>query len=176
MLRQLFKNIVESEYHKRTGNAIMKNVLIFTGGEYPNPDECPYVSDNSFDFVLCADSGLDVFECYKKYFGEKKFYCPDIIIGDMDSVSDKSLIDKDDVIAKVLGKILPSATDFAVQGISPELRPGYLVGVRISRAVTQAEDNEPYTHGIGFINLSWSIVSLDDYSVVARTVDGQTSL
>ena len=72
----------------------MKNVLIFTGGEYPNPDECPYVSDNSFDFVLCADSGLDVFECYKKYFGEKKFYCPDIIIGDMDSVSDKSLIDK----------------------------------------------------------------------------------
>lgn len=72
----------------------MKNVLIFTGGEYPNPDECSYVSDNSFDFVLCADSGLDVFECYKKYFGEKKFYCPDMIIGDMDSVSDKSLIDK----------------------------------------------------------------------------------
>lgn len=92
------------------------------------------------------------------------------------TTDDKSLIDKDDVIAKVLGKILPSATDFAVQGISPELRPGYLVGVRISRAVTQVEDKEPYTHGIGFINLSWSIVSLDDYSVVARTVDGQTSL
>lgn len=92
------------------------------------------------------------------------------------TTDDKSLVDKDDVIAKVLGKSLPSATDFAVQGISPELRPGYLVGVRISRAVTQAEDKEPYTHGIGFINLSWSLVSLDDYSVFASTVDGQTSL
>lgn len=72
----------------------MKNILIFTGGEYPKPDECSYVSDNSFDFVLCADSGLDVFECYRKHFGEKKFSFPQVIIGDMDSVSDKTLIDK----------------------------------------------------------------------------------
>ena len=113
------------------------------------------------------------------------------------TTDDKSLVDKDDVIAKVLGKSLPSAADFAVQDISPELRPGYLVGVRISRAVMQAEDEEPYTHGIGFINLSWSLVSLDDYGAVPRipsdlyardkdtglyhevtasTVDGQTSL
>lgn len=90
------------------------------------------------------------------------------------TTDDKSLVDKDDVIAKVLGKSLPSTTDF--RDISPELRPGYLVGVRISRAVTQAEGEEPYTYGIGFINLSWSLVSLDNYGVVASIVDGQTSL
>ena len=85
------------------------------------------------------------------------------------TTDDASLVDKDDVIAKVLGKSLPAATDFAVQDISPELKPGYLVGVRIARAVTQAENEEPYTGGIGFINLSWSLVSLDDYGTVPRS-------
>lgn len=83
------------------------------------------------------------------------------------TTDDKSLVDKDDVIANVLGKSLPSSNDF--HDISPELRPGYLVGVRISRAVTQADGVEPYTGGIGFINLSWSLVSLDDYGTVPRS-------
>lgn len=83
------------------------------------------------------------------------------------TTDDKSLVDKDDVIANVLGKSLPSSNDF--HDISPELRPGYLVGVRISRAVTQAYGVEPYTGGIGFINLSWSLVSLDDYVTVPRS-------
>ena len=85
------------------------------------------------------------------------------------TTDDSSLTDKDDVIAKVLGKSIPAAADFAVQQVSPELRPGYLVGVRISRAVTQADGVEPYTGGIGFINLSWSLVSLDDYGTVPRS-------
>jgi len=85
------------------------------------------------------------------------------------TTDDKSLADKDDVIAKVLGKSLPASSDFAVQKISPELKPGYLVGVRISRAVTEAEGEQPYTGNIGFINLSWSLVSLDDYGTVPRS-------
>ena len=85
------------------------------------------------------------------------------------TTDDKSLVDQDDVIAKVLGKTLPAASDFAVQKISPELKPGYLVGVRISRAVTQADGEEPYTGSLGFINLSWSLVSLDDYGTVPRS-------
>jgi hypothetical protein len=84
------------------------------------------------------------------------------------TTDDASLEDKDDVIAKVLGKSIPSTTEF--DKISPELKPGYLVGVRIARAVTQAENEEPYTWGIGFINLSWSLVSLDDYGTVQRVV------
>ena len=36
-------------------------------------------------------------------------------------------------------------------------------------AVTQAENEEPYTGSLGFINLSWSLVSLDDYGTVPRT-------
>ena len=85
------------------------------------------------------------------------------------TTDDSSLTDKDDVIANVLGKSIPDAADFAVKQVSPELRPGYLVGVRISRAVTQADGIEPYTYGIGFINLSWSLVSLDDYGTVPRS-------
>lgn len=85
------------------------------------------------------------------------------------TTDDKSLADKDDVIAKVLGKSLPASSDFAVQKISPELKPGYLVGVRISRAVTEADGEQPYTGNIGFINLSWSLVSLDDYGTVPRS-------
>lgn len=84
------------------------------------------------------------------------------------TTDDPSLDDADDIVAKVIGKSIPYAADFALQQVSPELKPGYLVGVRISRAVTEADGVEPYTGAIGFINLSWSLVSLDDYGTVPR--------
>ena len=75
------------------------------------------------------------------------------------STSDSSLEDSDDIVEKVLGDNIPSAREFALQGIVPNLRPGYLVGIRISRAVTAGYDVTSYTDAIGFINLSWSLVS-----------------
>lgn len=73
----------------------------------------------------------------------------------------KGLESSDDVVEKVIGGDIPYAPDFALQGIVPQLRPGYLVGIRISRAVTQAYGVEAYTGAIGFINLSWSLVSAE---------------
>lgn len=65
----------------------------------------------------------------------------------------------DDVVQKVLGEPIPGASEFNMQSITPELRPGYLVGIRISRAVAQGAGITPYTGALGFINLSWSIAS-----------------
>lgn len=77
------------------------------------------------------------------------------------TTNDKGMESSDDVVEKVIGGDIPYAPDFALQGIVPQLRPGYLVGIRISRAVTQAYGVEAYTGAIGFINLSWSLVSAE---------------
>ena len=65
---------------------------------------------------------------------------------------------QDDIVEDALGNDIPYPPDFAGQDATPDLRPGYLVGIRISRAVSQSEDYGPYTGPIGFINLSWAIV------------------
>lgn len=106
------------------------------------------------------------------------------------ATNDTALKDESDVVAKVLGGNLPFIPDFALQSVTPELRPGYLVGIRFSRAVTQADDVVPYTGPLGFINLSWSLVSADDFwrsststpfnpldgvTIKANTADGMRS-
>ena len=66
----------------------------------------------------------------------------------------------DDVIQVVLGENLPSRAEFYGQeGVSPVLKPGNLVGIRFARAVTP-NDREAYTGPIGFINLSWTLMSI----------------
>lgn len=83
----------------------------------------------------------------------------------MVTTEDPDLESAYDIVEEVLGKSIPSAADFSLQtGVVPDLRPGYLVGIRFSRAVTQAYGVEPYKWPIGFVNLSWSIVSADDLS------------
>lgn len=67
----------------------------------------------------------------------------------------------DDIVEPVLGKDIPSEQDFREQLIIPDLRPGYLVGVRFSRAVTQTTQGGAYTSPIGFINMSWELVSAE---------------
>ena len=73
---------------------------------------------------------------------------------------DKLGEDRPDVVANVLGDVIPSEADFYGQDVDVELRPGNLVGIRMSRAVTPS-GNEAYTGPLGFINLAWSLVSLD---------------
>ena len=68
---------------------------------------------------------------------------------------------EDDIVENAFGNDIPFYAEFAGQDVSPYLRPGYLVGVRISRAITQAEGYGAYTWPIGFINLSWNIVSAE---------------
>lgn len=73
---------------------------------------------------------------------------------------DKLGEDRPDVVANVLGDSIPAEADFYGQDVDVELRPGNLVGIRISRAVTPS-GSEAYTGPLGFINLAWSLVSLD---------------
>ena len=68
------------------------------------------------------------------------------------------LEDRDDIVQNAFGNDIPFANDFAGQDRNPYLRPGYLVGIRISRIVTPAGDYGAYVGPIGFMNLSWTIV------------------
>lgn len=69
------------------------NIFIFTGGESPDPDAARdfFKHFTKPDCIIAADSGLD---SYKKYFSnglvERK---PDYLIGDFDSISDRTLLD-----------------------------------------------------------------------------------
>lgn len=92
------------------------------------------------------------------------------------STEDSSLEEEDDVVEKAFGKSIPDAADFYGQSISPWLGPGYLVGVRISRAVT-GQNLEAYTGPIGFMNLSWTLVQADvkdvsNASDIDKALDG----
>lgn len=90
--------------------------------------------------------------------------------------TDDNIGDSDpDVVSNALGEPIPSDADFVGQGISPVLRPGNLVGIRISRAVTEGSV-EAYAGPIGFINLAWSLVStsgggvLTDLDTIANEI------
>lgn len=79
---------------------------------------------------------------------------------------DSGVTNRDDVVAKVLGPMIPNAPEFVLSHTIPELKPGYLVGIRMARAVTR--EGVPYMGPIGFINLSWSLVTASDYGSVRR--------
>jgi len=73
------------------------------------------------------------------------------------TTDDSGLENEADVIEKVLGAAVPDPDEFSGQSVTPVLRPGYLVGIRISRAVTTG-DVVPYTGPLGFLNLTWELV------------------
>lgn len=84
---------------------------------------------------------------------------------------------REDVLNDGFGPMIPTASDFYMQDVSQEqipLRPGNLVGIRISRAVTPS-GYMPYTGPIGFINLSWALVAIDEASARRATIAGSVS-
>ena len=72
------------------------HIVIFTGGESPLPEDARTYFENmpEPDLVIAADSGLDSAELYRKHFAGWRDFSPDRIIGDMDSLSDRSLLEK----------------------------------------------------------------------------------
>lgn len=69
------------------------NVLIFTGGEYPEPKATKFFF-NSFhpDYIIAADSGLDAYvDYYENKIIERN---PDYLVGDFDSICNENLLDK----------------------------------------------------------------------------------
>lgn len=81
---------------------------------------------------------------------------------------------REDVLNDGFGSMIPTASDFYMQDLTKQqilLRPGNLVGIRISRAVTPS-GSMPYTGPIGFINLSWALVAVDENSLRRATITG----
>lgn len=68
------------------------DVLIFTGGESPSPESLALFFEAMFrpDYIIAADSGLDTLVRYASFFGPS--FAPDLILGDMDSLEDSSLL------------------------------------------------------------------------------------
>lgn len=84
---------------------------------------------------------------------------------------------RDDVLDDGFGPMIPTASDFYMQDVTQKqipLRPGNLVGIRISRAVTPS-GSMPYTGPIGFINLSWALVAIDGASMRRATTSGSVA-
>lgn len=68
-------------------------IVIFTGGLSPKPEDTEnYFNSKKIDFVIAADSGLDTLKIFNDFYEEK--FQPNFILGDMDSIQDKSLLAK----------------------------------------------------------------------------------
>lgn len=84
------------------------NIVIFTGGESPSPEVClPFFERNRPDYVIAADSGLETLELYADFYGED--FSPDLILGDMDSLKNMSLLEK---YKGAKQELFPSDKDF----------------------------------------------------------------
>ena len=88
------------------------HIVIFTGGLFPSPEKTENYWKNSLhgnpDFVIAADSGLETCLDYQKYFKGLFNFEPRKILGDFDSISDKTLLEK---FADAVEKF-PSDKDF----------------------------------------------------------------
>ena len=71
------------------------HIVIFTGGEAPAPNLAKAYFDVSpkHELVIAADSGLDTLDLYNTY-SNKILFKPDYMLGDMDSIANKNLLEK----------------------------------------------------------------------------------
>ena len=80
-------------------------IIVFTGGEAPSPSEAaPYFKNiladgEKPDAVIAADSGLETLRAWQKYFKGLYDFSPSLILGDFDSISDKSILEEYKVAA-----------------------------------------------------------------------------
>ena len=84
------------------------NIFIFTGGEAPSPETAkPFFEKCKPDYVIAADSGLETLDLYAEAFGED--FAPNLILGDMDSLKNLSLLEK---YKNAKRELFPSDKDF----------------------------------------------------------------
>ena len=102
------------------------HVVIFTGGEYSPPELTKtYFSQYVPDFVIAADSGLQTLEQYNEFYGGS--FVPDAIVGDMDSLADKTLLShypKDRI------HLFSEYKDFSDTELALELAYKHLAGIK----------------------------------------------
>lgn len=101
------------DYIKKHSVSSMFHTVIFTGGEFPSPKDTSFYWKNlpPPNFVIAADSGLETLVKFQTFFLDNKklsFY-PDLILGDMDSISDKTIINQ---FRKATVEKFPSYKDY----------------------------------------------------------------
>lgn len=99
--------------------------VIFTGGESPGPAEAaPYFSRREPDFVIAADSGLVTLEQYARHFGGR--FSPRLILGDMDSLADPSLLSRypPDIVRTFSQDKDATDTELALDAAHRHAKPG----------------------------------------------------
>lgn len=83
---------IDGRAEKEFDNSVF-HIVIFTGGYFPSPEKSvKYFSAMKPSFIIAADSGLDALENYIEFYKNKSDmnFMPNVILGDFDSVSDKS--------------------------------------------------------------------------------------
>lgn len=72
------------------------HIVVFTGGLYPKPELTENYWKNCIasepEYVIAADSGLEVCLEYKKYFSGRYDFSPLKILGDFDSISSPQIL------------------------------------------------------------------------------------
>lgn len=71
------------------------HIVVFTGGAYPAPELTELYWKNCAsapEYVVAADSGLDVCLEYKNYFAGRHDFSPCRILGDFDSISSREIL------------------------------------------------------------------------------------
>ncbi len=70
------------------------HIVIFTGGDCPDPSLAKkYFDNNKVDYVIACDSGVNTLEQFNLFYGGD-FFVPDLILGDWDSIGDKHVLKK----------------------------------------------------------------------------------
>lgn len=73
----------------------LNHIIVFTGGTYPEPKFCKYFFRNfqKPDYIIAADSGLELLDLFNNFY-KNDLFLPNCILGDMDSLKNKSLLKK----------------------------------------------------------------------------------
>ncbi len=77
-------------------------ILVFTGGEAPEPERARIFLQNFLgtqkkpDYVLAADSGLETLRAWQAHYKDEYNFSPSLILGDFDSIKDKKILDSYD--------------------------------------------------------------------------------
>lgn len=75
-------------------------IIVFTGGSSPAPEKAAAYFKNILadgkkpDAVIAADSGLETLRAWQKHFKGLYDFSPSIVLGDFDSISDKSVLNE----------------------------------------------------------------------------------
>ncbi|NLC92381.1 MAG: thiamine diphosphokinase [Treponema sp.] len=100
------------------------NIVIFTGGLYPEPQLLKsFINSISLDYIISADSGCDAAIEYNKIFPDKISKI-DQICGDFDSISSMEIL-SNDIFTNSKKEIFPSDKDYSDTEIAIQLAYKY---------------------------------------------------